>query len=146
MSNYYLWSIEWNKVSYEDLDSSKRYKTYAMLCHTNQVSPLFLSFINYLFYLWFGLFRSTKCRNSGRNSVHNIKLKAYRNIYTSHITKEIQFRVENERKIHFSSWNKTSIVLLPKSSFIQSIKLEFEIGILEFLIACLIGINWNLHL
>ena len=46
---------------------------------------------------------------------HQIKsLQKY--IYTSHITKEIQFRVENERKIHSSSWNKTSIVLLPKSS------------------------------
>ena len=27
----------------------------------------------------------------------------HKNIYTTHITKEIQFRLENERKIHSSS-------------------------------------------
>lgn len=73
-----------------------------------------------------------------KNSFHNIKLKAYRNRYTSHTTKEIHFRVQNERKMRSSSWNKTSIVSDKKKKknlysfyLIQWIKLKFEIGIFD---------------
>ena len=82
---------------------SKRYEAQAMR-RTNQVSPLSLSF-----YLWFIYFIQPIPKKK-KGKFDNIKLKAHRNRYTSHITKEIHFRVENERKMHSSSWNKTSIV------------------------------------
>ena len=55
----------------------------------------------------------------GFNLNSKLKLLFYLSVTTNNnlpFTKEIQFRIENKKKIHSSSWNKTSVVLLPKSS------------------------------
>ena len=75
---------------------SKRYEAQAMR-RTNQVHPC-LSLFFYDSFISFNQYKKEK-----KKKFHNIKLKAYRNRYTSHITKEIHFRVENERKTHSSS-------------------------------------------